>query len=73
MSLKQSSTSVFGKVTYTLNNLKPDFQYTILVDGKKVKVMKGSTEGIGALELTAQISSKNLTYKEKPEFFFLLT
>jgi hypothetical protein len=52
-SWNQSSTSEPGKVIYTLNNLKPDFQFTIFVDGKNVKIMKSNHEGIGLFELTA--------------------
>jgi hypothetical protein len=49
----QSSTSGPVKVIYSLNNLKPDFQYTILADGKKVKMTKSSSEGVCVFELTA--------------------
>ena len=49
----QSSTTGHGKVNYSINNLKPDFQYNILVDGKKVKMTKSNSDGGCVFELTA--------------------
>jgi hypothetical protein len=57
----QSSTSGQTKVIYTINNLKPDFQYTILVDGKKIKVIKSSHEGIGVFELNANKNQQKIS------------
>jgi len=57
----QSSASGPGKVIYTLNNLKPDFQYALLVDGKKVKVMKSSQEGVCVFELNINKNIQKIT------------
>ena len=58
----QSSTSGEGNVMYTLNNLKPDFQYTILVDGKRIKTMKSSDKGVCVFELKANKNIQKIAF-----------
>ena len=52
-SWSQSSTSEQTKVTYRLANLKPDFQYTIWVDGKKIKGLRSNSDGVLLFEFIA--------------------
>ena len=57
----QSSTGAKHKVIYSINDLKPDFQYTILVDGKKVKGIKSSHEGVGVFEVNASTTPQKIS------------
>jgi len=59
----QSSTSGPGKLIYTLNNLKPNFQYTIFVDDKKDKIIKSNKEGLGLFELNINKQVQKISLK----------
>ena len=57
----QSSSNGQTKVIYSLSNLKPDSQYTVLADGKKVKVIKTNHEGIGVFEINANKNNQKIS------------
>jgi hypothetical protein len=57
----QSSTRGQTKVDYSISNLKPDHSYTILVDGKKNKVLKSSHEGVLLFDLIANKKSQHIS------------
>jgi hypothetical protein len=57
----QSSTSGQTKVIYTICNLKPNSQYTLLVDGKKVNLIKSSPEGIVEFDIMTNINKQKIS------------
>jgi hypothetical protein len=61
----QTSTSGMTKVIYTINNLKPDLQYIILIEGKQDKIIKSSHEGTGLFEFNANKNHQKITLYSK--------
>lgn len=57
----QSSTSGQTRIEYSIANLKPNSQYTISVDGKKIKGIKSSGEGILLFELIANKKHQSIS------------
>jgi hypothetical protein len=61
----QSSTSEQTKIIYSINNLIQDHPYKILVDGKKVKMIKSCHEGTLVFKLLANKKPQNITVSKQ--------
>ncbi len=64
----QSSTTGLTKVNYNVNNLKPDQQYTISIDGKKVQEVKSNPTGNIMFELKATKKPQSISVSSVNNF-----